>query len=258
MSETPTSPSYVADATVSVSSVSKWFGQKVAVSSLSCSFGPGLTGLLGPNGAGKTTLLRMLAGLARPSEGSITVEGRNPRSHPNVYRFLALVPEEDAVYGHMTGRELVAYSSRLSHRGHDAARVEAALADVELTAAADRPISSFSKGMRQKLGLAICLLKDTPALILDEPMAGLDPDAAADLVQTLIECRESGKAVLMATHDIFRTRELADRVGILRGGRKVFECSRDELTGLDLQATYLELVRNPGGNHTPGAASPES
>ncbi len=219
MSETPTSPSYVADATVSVSSVSKWFGQKVAVSSLSCSFGPGLTGLLGPNGAGKTTLLRMLAGLARPSEGSITVEGRNPRSHPNVYRFLALVPEEDAVYGHMTGRELVAYSSRLSHRGHDAARVEAALADVELTAAADRPISSFSKGMRQRAKVAAALVNDPTVLILDEPLNGTDPVQRSRLISIFRRLGAEGRTVIVSSHVLQEVERMTDRVIAIVDGK---------------------------------------
>ncbi|MEE8497857.1 MAG: ATP-binding cassette domain-containing protein, partial [Acidimicrobiia bacterium] len=102
-----TSPAFVSDPTITVDRMSKWFGQKVAVSDLSCSFGAGLTGLLGPNGAGKTTLLRVIAGLLRPSDGSVTLLGANPRRKPAVYASVALVPEEDAVYGFLTARQFV-------------------------------------------------------------------------------------------------------------------------------------------------------
>ena len=108
------SPAWVDNATVVAAEVSKWFGQKVAVSQVSCSFGPGLTGLLGPNGAGKTTLLRMLAGILVPSEGVVQVLGENPRQDPGIYKDVGLVPEEDAVYGFLTARQFVEYAAVLS------------------------------------------------------------------------------------------------------------------------------------------------
>ncbi|VAV92299.1 hypothetical protein MNBD_ACTINO01-1666, partial [hydrothermal vent metagenome] len=107
-------PAFVENPTVEVKAASKWFGQKVAVSKLSCSFGPGVTGLLGPNGAGKTTLLRMISGLTRVSHGRVEVLGDDPRRHHRVFRSVALVPDEDAVYDELTGRQLVRYSAGLT------------------------------------------------------------------------------------------------------------------------------------------------
>ena len=109
-----TSPAFAADPTVEVNDVSKWFGQKVAVSDVSCSFGAGLTGLLGPNGAGKTTLLRMLTGLILPSQGEVLIKGERPRSNVKRYREIGFVPEESALYRSLTGQEYVAYAARLS------------------------------------------------------------------------------------------------------------------------------------------------
>jgi ABC-2 type transport system ATP-binding protein len=118
--------------------VSKWFGTKVAVSAVTCSFGPGITGLLGPNGAGKTTLMRMITGLLRPSEGSVAVLGVDPRKDPAVYRRIGFVPEDDAVYGRLSARELVRYAARLSRTDASDEAVDQAIARVNMADAADR------------------------------------------------------------------------------------------------------------------------
>ena len=107
----------------------------------------------------------------------------------------------------------------------------------------ERQVKHFSKGMRQKLGIAIATIKNAPALLLDEPMSGLDPKAASELVESLKALRESGKAILMSTHDIFRAKELADRVGIMRAGHKVAELTRAELEHENLERLYLDFMR---------------
>ena len=109
-----TNPALVSDATIEVRGVSKWFGNKVAVSDVTCSFGPGITGLLGPNGAGKTTLLRMMMGLTSPSQGSVSMFGENPRRAPSVFKDVAFVPEDDAVYPFLTARQFVRYAASLT------------------------------------------------------------------------------------------------------------------------------------------------
>jgi len=111
----------------------------------------------------------------------------------------------------------------------------------------EQKIKEFSKGMRQKLGIAICMLKDTPALILDEPMSGLDPQASAEVMEILMELRDNGKAILMSTHDIFRAKEMADRVGIMKEGRKVIERTRDDLQYENLERLYLDYMRGESG-----------
>ncbi|MBT8405120.1 MAG: ATP-binding cassette domain-containing protein, partial [Gemmatimonadetes bacterium] len=128
MSELPVSaprdPAFAPDATVEVTGVSKWFGTKVAVSDVSCSFGPGITGVLGPNGAGKTTLLRMITGLLKTSEGTVSVFGRDPAVDHGIYARIGLVPEDDAAYGFLTARQFVQYAAELSGSDASSAAVD--------------------------------------------------------------------------------------------------------------------------------------
>jgi len=203
------SPAFAPEPTVVIDSVSKWFGQKVAVSDLSCSFGAGLTGLLGPNGAGKTTLLRIIAGLLQPSDGSVTVLDENPRRTPAVYASVAMVPEEDAVYGFLTGRQFIRYAAQLSGSGTD--RVDDMLDAVELSDAADRPISGFSKGMRQRIKVAAALISDPTILILDEPLNGTDPVQRAKLIATFQRLAED-RTVIVSSHVLAEVERMADRV----------------------------------------------
>jgi len=211
-----TSPAFVSDPTITVDRMSKWFGQKVAVSDLSCSFGAGLTGLLGPNGAGKTTLLRVIAGLLRPSDGSVTLLGANPRRKPAVYASVALVPEEDAVYGFLTARQFVRYAAQLSGTSTD--RVDRAIDDVELTEAADRPISGFSKGMRQRAKVAAALVSDPTVLILDEPLNGTDPVQRAKLISTFRHLAEE-RTVIVSSHVLAEVERMANRVLAIVDGK---------------------------------------
>lgn len=214
---TAPSPSWVAEPTIEVRELSKWFGQKVAVSDLTCSFGPGVTGLLGPNGAGKTTLLRMVVGLLSPSTGTVTVLGRDPRRSPGVYRSLAMVPEEDAVYGFQTARQLVAYAAVLS--GASPASVDRAIATVTLGDAADRPISGFSKGMRQRAKVAAALVNDAPVLVLDEPLNGTDPVQRAHLIATFRRLGAEGRTVVVSSHVLAEVERMADRVLAIVDGK---------------------------------------
>jgi ABC-2 type transport system ATP-binding protein len=211
------SPSWAPAPTVEVRAVSKWFGQKVAVSDLTCAFGAGVTGLLGPNGAGKTTLLRMLVGLLSPSDGAISVLGKDPRRDPGVYRSLAMVPEEDAVYGFQTAREFVGYAAVLSGVGGDA--VDRALAAVELGDAADRPISGFSKGMRQRAKVAAALVLDAPILVLDEPLNGTDPVQRAHLIAIFRRLGAEGRTVVVSSHVLAEVERVADRVLAIVDGK---------------------------------------
>ncbi len=212
-----TSPAWVADATVEVSNASKWFGHKVAVSDVSCAFGPGITGLLGPNGAGKTTLLRMVCGLATPSDGSVRVLGDDPQRNPRVYRDLALVPEEDAVYGYLTGRQFVEYAAVLA--GVSADRAGTALAAVELEADAGRPIAGYSKGMRQRAKVAAALVSDPRILVLDEPLNGTDPVQRARLITAFRRLGEEGRTLIVSSHVLAEVERMADRVLAMVDGK---------------------------------------
>jgi ABC-2 type transport system ATP-binding protein len=211
------SPAVVPDPTVEVEAVSKWFGPKVAVSDVTCSFGPGVTGLLGPNGAGKTTLLRMVTGLLSASDGRVRVLGRDPRRQPSVYRDLALVPEEDAVYGFLTGREYVEYAARLS--GAPLSRVEEALETVDLAADAGRPITGYSKGMRQRAKVAAALVTDARILVLDEPLNGTDPVQRARLIATFRGLAAQGHTLVVSSHVLAEVERMADRVLAIVDGK---------------------------------------
>jgi ABC-2 type transport system ATP-binding protein len=214
---TAASPAWAPQPTVEVHAVSKWFGQKVAVSDLSCAFGPGVTGLLGPNGAGKTTLLRLLVGLLTPSDGEVVVLGRDPRHDPGVYRSLAMVPEEDAVYGFQTARQFVGYAAALS--GAPPAAVQQSIAAVALDDAADRPISGFSKGMRQRAKVAAALVNDAPVLVLDEPLNGTDPVQRAHLIAAFRRLGAEGRTVVVSSHVLAEVERMTDRVLAIVDGK---------------------------------------
>jgi ABC-2 type transport system ATP-binding protein len=211
-------PAFVADPTIEVTNASKWFGQKVAVSGLSCSFGPGVTGLLGPNGAGKTTLFRMISGLTSVSNGSITVLGKNPRTDVSVFASVALVPDEDAVYDDLTGRQFVRYSAALSNV-MDRDKPEDALNTVEMADAADRAIGGYSKGMRQRIKVAAAIVTDPDVLILDEPLNGTDPIQRAHLIELFEGFGDQGKTVIVSSHVLEEVERVSDRVVAIVDGR---------------------------------------
>ena len=212
-------PAFVDEPTIEVSNVSKWFGQKVAVSNLSCSFGPGVTGLLGPNGAGKTTLLRAIAGLSDVSNGSVSVMGRDPRRSTDVYRSVSLVPDEDAVYTDMTGRRFVRYAAQLAGTGASAERVDRAIDTVGMDRAADRTIGGYSKGMRQRIKVAAALVTDPDVFILDEPLNGTDPVQRAHLIELFHRLGDEGRTVIVSSHVLEEVERVSNRVIAIVDGR---------------------------------------
>jgi ABC-2 type transport system ATP-binding protein len=213
----PLDPAFVSDATVEVRSASVWFGHKVALTDLSCSFGPGVTGLLGPNGAGKTTLMRAIVGLLRPNEGDIAVLERDPHTDRGVQRSIALVPEDEAVPAALTARQLVRYTAAL-HRVRDRCLPDRCLDTVGLLDVARRKVRGFSKGMRQRAKIAAALVTEPRILVLDEPLNGADPMqrvALIDLFQTL---GRQGRTVIVSSHVLHEVERLAGRqIVIIRG-----------------------------------------
>jgi ABC-2 type transport system ATP-binding protein len=212
-------PAHVDEATVVVDRVSKWFGHKVAVSDVSCSFGPGVTGLLGPNGAGKTTMLRMLTGLILPSEGIVTVLGNPPRDDVSVYSKVGLVPEEDAVYGFLTATEYVHYAAQLAGVANPAASARAALQRVDLLDEADRPLAGYSKGMRQRAKVAAALIDEPQILVLDEPLNGTDPVQRAHLIGIFQELGANGHTVIVSSHVLEEVERMTHRVIAMVDGK---------------------------------------
>ncbi len=211
-------PAFVADATVVVDDVSVWFGQKVALSDLSCSFGPGVTGLLGPNGAGKTTLMRAMCGLIPARRGNVTVLGLDPRADRDVHARIALVPEEEAVPEALTARQLVRYQAALNGVT-DPDAVERSIAEVSLTDVADRRLGGFSKGMRQRAKVAAALVTDPEVLVLDEPLNGADPVQRVALIELFQRLGDAGRTVVVSSHVLHEVERLAARVIVVVHGR---------------------------------------
>jgi ABC-2 type transport system ATP-binding protein len=211
-------PAFVADPTVVVSGVSVFFGPKVALSELSCSFGAGVTGLLGPNGAGKTTLMRAVTGLLSVSAGRVWVAGGDPRHDRGVQGHIGLVPEDEAVPGGLTPRQLARYRAAL-HSVADREAPERWLSVVGLLDVADRPLDGFSKGMRQRAKVAAALVSNPAVLILDEPLNGADPVQRANLIRLFRQLGDQGRTVLVSSHVLYEVERLAERVVVLVSGR---------------------------------------
>lgn len=209
----------MSETTVEAVGLSKWFGPKVAVSEVSISFGPGVTGLLGPNGAGKTTLLRLLTGLQAPSQGSVRVLGVDPRRSPGVYARLALVPEDEAIYPELSARRFVELNARLTGVADPKAATGRALEIVELGDEAGRPLEGFSKGMRQRAKVAAALVSDPQILFLDEPLNGADPVQRAHLIRLFVALGGEGRTVLVSSHVLAEVERMASRVVAMVDGR---------------------------------------
>ncbi len=212
-------PAFVPDATVVVEQASVWFGQKVALSELACSFGPGVTGLLGPNGAGKSTLMRAVTGLIGVNAGRVRVEGHDPRTDRDVHRRIALVPEDEAVPARLTARQLVRYVADMHGVAAADDATERSLAAVDMVPAADRRLAGFSKGMRQRAKVAAALVTDPAVLVLDEPLNGADPVQRVTLVALFRRLGAEGRTVIVSSHVLGEVEQLADRVLVLIHGR---------------------------------------
>ena len=208
-----------ADAAIRVERVSRWYGSVVAVNDMTFAVGPGITGLLGPNGAGKSTLLGMLAGLLRPSSGSVTVLGQPTWRSPSVYAGIGLVPERDAVPAYLTGLEFARYAARLHGLPDPAAAAERAIRTVDLQDAMDRQVGTYSKGMRQRAKLAAALVHEPPVLLLDEPFNGMDPRQRLHMMALLRGMAAEGRTILFSSHILEEVERLAERVLVVHVGR---------------------------------------
>jgi ABC-2 type transport system ATP-binding protein len=202
-----------------VEHVSRWYGNVVAVNDVSFALGSGVTGLLGPNGAGKTTLLHLLAGLLAPSAGTVQIGGRHAFGDPDVYSMVGLVPEREAVPDYLTGRRFVSVNAELQAVADAPSAVAAAIATVELTDAADRPIRTYSKGMRQRIKLAAALVHEPRILLLDEPFNGLDPRQRLHMMDLLRRMAAEGRAILFSSHILEEVERLAEAVLVVYAGR---------------------------------------
>ncbi len=230
----------------------------LALDALNLQVNPGeIYCLLGANGAGKTTTINLFLNFIEPSAGEAYLNSINVVKDPlEAKKYVAYVSENVMLYGNFTARQNLDFFAKLAGKKNlkkdEYYRV---MREVGLPEKAfEQRVKEFSKGMRQKLGIAIAMIKDAPALLLDEPTAGLDPKAGAEFLETLVDLRKRGKAILMSTHDIFRAKDVADRVGIMKEGRKVMERTREELQYENLERLYLDYMR---GGIGPEAEEPK-
>ncbi|MFS8569938.1 MAG: ABC transporter ATP-binding protein [Thermaerobacter sp.] len=211
---------------IRTSALTRRYDEVTAVDALDLEIYEGeIFGLLGPNGAGKTTTILMLLGLTEPTSGQAAVLGRDPTREPlEIKRLTGYLPDNVGFYDHMTGRENLRYTARLNGIPDAEAevRIERLLEQVGLTEAADRRVGGYSRGMRQRLGLADVLIKEPRLVILDEPTTGLDPEGAAELLRLITELRDRhGVTVMLSSHQLQQVQQICDRVGIFVGGRLI-------------------------------------
>jgi ABC-2 type transport system ATP-binding protein len=228
--------------------LSKHYNGNIALDSLNLKIKSGeIFCLLGTNGAGKTTTINLFLNFIDPTSGAAKIKGLDVTEHPlETKKYIAYIPEQVMLYRNLSGLENLEYFSALAGRD-DYSRDQ--LFDffrrVGLTVeVAGQRVSTYSKGMRQKVGVAIALAKQAEALLLDEPTSGLDPKAANEFAAILKEMSNEGVAVLMTTHDLFRAKESGTRVGIMKHGRLVATLNTNDIGHADLERIYLEHMHD--------------
>lgn len=228
--------------------LTKRYDSHVALDDLTLEVQPGeVFCLLGANGAGKTTAINLFLNFVQPTAGTATINGVDvTRSPLETKKYLAYIPETVMLYRNLTGVENLEYFAALAgHGAYNRHQLLALLMRAGLQReAADRRVGGYSKGMRQKVGIAIALAKNAKALLLDEPTSGLDPKASNEFSGLLTQMSQDGVAVLMATHDLFRAKESGTRVGIMRQGRLVRTLTTAEVGHADLERIYLEHMHD--------------
>ncbi|MEA2063631.1 MAG: ABC transporter ATP-binding protein [Gemmatimonadota bacterium] len=202
--------------------------------------------LLGANGAGKTTTLNLFLNFIEPTGGQTLINGIDSLKDPlEAKKHVSYVSENVMLYGNFTGRQNLDFFAKLGGKTNlKKEDYHMYMRKVGLQEKAfEARLKTYSKGMRQKLGITIAIIKDAPNILLDEPTAGLDPKAAAEFVGILKNLRDKGKSILMCTHDIFRAKEIADHVGIMKEGRLVMVRTREEFLEDNLEKIYLEYMQ---------------
>jgi ABC-2 type transport system ATP-binding protein len=204
---------------IELTAVSRWYGNVVAVNDITMSIGPGVTGLLGPNGAGKSTILHMIAGFLAPSKGTLTVHDEPTWRSTEIYRSLGLVPERDSVYAFLTGEQFVRATARLHNLPHEAAATRRALEMTDMEAPKDRRVSTYSKGMRQRIKVAAALVHDPEILLLDEPFNGMDPRQRLHMMDLLAKLGAEGRVILFSSHILEEVEKLSGTIQVMVAGR---------------------------------------
>jgi len=210
---------------ISADHVSKWYGQVIGLNDVTLEVSPGITGLLGPNGAGKSTFMKLITGQLKPSKGTIRVFGEPIWQNPALYHRIGFCPEQDAFYERMTGLEWVSALVRLNGASEESAIALArqAIEMVDLADAAGKQIGAYSKGMRQRIKMAQALAHDPELLILDEPLAGMDPIARRRTIRLIKEWGRSGRSVIVSSHILHEIESMTSTILLINQGRILAE-----------------------------------
>jgi ABC-2 type transport system ATP-binding protein len=238
-------PSGPATPTVEADHLSKWYGQVIGLNDVSVNVSGGVTGLLGPNGAGKSTFMRLMCGQLKPSKGTIRVLGEKVWGNPQLFFRIGFCPDQDAFYDRMTGLEWVSALVRLNGLDERAAEEAAhrALDTVDLLDAAHKKIGSYSKGMRQRVKLAQAIAHDPELLILDEPLAGMDPIGRRKTIRLIREWSREGKRVVVSSHILHEIEAMTSSILLIHNGRILAEGDVHQIRGLIDKHPHTVSVR---------------
>jgi ABC-2 type transport system ATP-binding protein len=229
--------------TIELRNVSRWYGNVVAVNDITMTIGPGVTGLLGPNGAGKSTLLHLIAGFLPPSRGELTIGTAAAWRNPEIYRTVGLVPERDSVYAFLTGAEFVRATARLHQLADPQAATRRAIAIVDMADAQERKISTYSKGMRQRIKVAAALVHDPEVLLLDEPFNGMDPRQRLHMIDLLTKLGAEERTILLSSHILEEVERLAGTIQVIVSGRLAASGDFRAIRRLMTSRPHVFLVR---------------
>ena len=225
--------------------LSKTYGDYKALNNLNLKLNKGeIFALLGQNGAGKSTTINIFLGFVKPTEGAAKINGISVIDHlEETKKFIAYIPETVLLYPNLTGVENLKFFSSLAGFDYNDEVLMSFLSKAGLQSDAHHNrLGGYSKGMRQKVGIAIAIAKKAKVLLLDEPTSGLDPKASNEFSEILKELASEGTTIFMATHDIFRAKEVADRIGIMKRGNLISEINADEISANELEKLYLQTV----------------
>ncbi len=232
---------------INIQNVTKTFKKFKAINNLSLEVADGeIYGLLGSNGAGKSTTINILLGFLKPDSGDAFINDINTNSnYVEARKYIGYISENVNLYPYLTGIENLDYFCKLTGKKYEDKKLESFLSKCGLDINAyHKRTETYSKGMRQKVGIAIALAKDAKVYLMDEPASGLDPLASNELSKLLKELSSNGAAILMASHDIFRVRETCNRIGIIKNGQLLKEMNTSEVSTNQLEQIYIDYMQS--------------
>ena len=231
--------------TIRIHEVSRWYGEVLGVNRVTVDIHPGITGLVGPNGSGKSTLMNIICGLLQPGQGRATLFGEDPWNNPPLNRRLGYCTQIDRFYESFTGRQFLEILLAFHGRGKDWVRhrVDSILEQVEMTDSANRRIRAYSKGMRQRIKIALALAHQPDILVLDEPFNGLDPVGRHAMMQLFSDYAREGRTLLISSHILHEIEQMTDRILMMSNGYVMAEGEVHHVRDLLRKHPFQVLIR---------------